>query len=161
MFSMWVCADQDYVDQDLTFRLSSRSRISCALLDRAIGSGADQADTQSLSKQTNSLGVDWCASEWERAETGVRAGPFSCGNDLERASRRFATSGVEVYIMFGAAKKLDVRRAISSNCCSADTCSNGGLHVAKSGPSPDFVGLRVRAGRWPWGEETSATPLQC
>ena len=95
-------------------RLSSRSGISCALLDRAIGSGADQADTQSLSKQTNSLGVDWCAGEWERAETGVRAGPFSCGNDLERASRRFATSGVEVYIMFGAAKKLDVRADVGS-----------------------------------------------
>jgi hypothetical protein len=114
ILSMWVCADQDYVDQDLTFRLSSRSGISCALLDRAIGSGADQADTQSLSKQTNSLGVDWCAGEWERAETGVRAGPFSCGNDLERASRRFATSGVEVYIMFGAVKKLDVRADVRS-----------------------------------------------
>ena len=59
-------------------------------------------------------GSDWCASEWERAETGVRAGPFSCGNDLERASRRFATSGVEVYIMFGAAKKLDVRADVRS-----------------------------------------------
>ena len=74
ILSMWVCADQDYVDQDLTFRLSSRSGISCALVNRAIGSGADQVDTQSLSKQTNSLGVDWCTGEWERAETGVREG---------------------------------------------------------------------------------------